>query len=60
MLLVMAVIFSAFMAGGITEAQARDGNHDRGEYEYQNGNYHHHHRGYWNQNNGVRLWINVG
>ena len=60
MLLVMAVLFSAFLLGGAMQVQARDGNHDRGEYEQEHGNYHHHHRGHWNQNNGGRIWINVG
>jgi hypothetical protein len=59
-LLVVAVLFSAFLLGGATRVQARDGNHDRGEYGSENGNFHHHHRGHWSQSNGVRLWINVG
>jgi len=60
MLLAMAVLFSAFLLGGATQVQAHDGNHDRGEYGQEHGNYHHHHRGHWNQSNGVRFWINVG
>ncbi len=65
MLLVIAVLFSAFMVGGVSQAQAHDRNQDRNGYWDRNGNYHsygyyHHHRGYWNQHNGVRFWINVG
>jgi hypothetical protein len=61
MLLVTAVLFSGFLLGGATQAQARDGNHDRGG----DGNYHHygnydHHRGHWNQQSGTAVWINVG
>jgi hypothetical protein len=64
MLLVMAVLFSAFLLGGANQAWAHDGN--RNDYRDQSGVYHHygthnHHRGYWNQNdNGVRFWINLG
>jgi hypothetical protein len=63
MLLVMAVLFSAFLLGGARQAQAYGG--DQNGYRDNYGYYHHygyrhHHRGYWNQQNGVRLWINVG
>lgn len=65
MLVVMAVLFSAVMAGGVSQAWAHDGNQDQYGYRDQNGYYqhygnYHHHRGYWHENNGVRLWINLG
>jgi len=63
MLLVMAALFSSFMLGGVDQAWAHDGNQN--DYRDQNGNYqhygnYHHHRGYWHENNGARLWINIG
>jgi hypothetical protein len=64
MLLVMAVLFSAFLVGGASQAlayngyQSSDGYWDRnGYHQYE---YHNHHRGYWNQHDGVRFWINIG
>ena len=65
MLLVMAVLFSAFMAGGVSQVWAHDGYQDQNGYRDQNGYYHHygyyhHHRGYWDQHQGVHVWINVG
>ncbi|MCE0497153.1 MAG: hypothetical protein LV481_04315 [Methylacidiphilales bacterium] len=65
-LFALAVLFSALLSGGATQAFAYNGyNEGRNGYWDNNHNYHqygyyHHHRGYWNQNNGVRLWINVG
>lgn len=61
----MAVLFTAFLFGGASLAQAHDGYRDQNGYRDQHGNYHHysyhnHHRGYWNQQNGVRFWINIG
>jgi hypothetical protein len=64
MLLVMAVLLSAFLLGGASQAWAHDGNQN--DYRDQSGVYHHygyyhHHRGYWHQNDsGVRFWINLG
>jgi hypothetical protein len=65
MLSVMAVLFSAFLLGGVSQALAHDAYQDQNGYRDQNGSYqhygyHHNHRGYWHENNGVRLWINVG
>jgi len=69
--MLVAILFSAFIAGGISQLRADDwGGHQRyydrdGFYDGQR-NYHqydnyHHHRGYWNQrSNGVRFFINVG
>jgi len=62
MLLVMAVLASAFLLGGVNQARAHDGYND---YRDQNGDYqhygnYHHHRGYWHEHNGARLWINIG
>ncbi len=44
--------------------QSNSKQYDRGGYRDRNGNYHryeyrNHHRGYWNQNNGFRFWINI-
>jgi len=70
MLLVMAVLFSAFMAGGVSQLRADDwGGHQRyydrdgfwdGQHQYHGYDNYHHHRGYWDQRNGVRFFINVG
>lgn len=65
MLLAMAVLFSAFLLGGASQAQAHDGYRSQNGYWDRDGNYHqysyyHHHRGHWNHRNGVRFWINVG
>jgi len=64
-LLVIALLVSAVFLSGTTQALAHDGDRYRDGYQDRNGNYHqygyhHHHRGYWNQHNGVRFWINVG
>lgn len=62
MLLGMVVLFSIFLFGGANQAQARDNNGNRVGYRhnsYHHYGYYHHHRGYWNDNNGVRLWINL-
>jgi len=70
MLLAIAVLFSALMAGGTSQLRADDwGGHQR--YQNQNGfydgqhQYHHYdhyrgHRGYWNENSGAHIFINVG
>ncbi len=64
--LVMAVLLSVFALGGTGLVQAHDGYQGRNGYNRGGGGgYHHygyrnHHRGYWNQQNGTRLWINVG
>lgn len=64
MLLAMAVLFSALLSGGASQAWAH-GDHDQNGYWDHSGYYHHYgyyhnHRGYWNQDNGPRIWINVG
>ena len=74
-LLALALLSSAFLWGGTSQAIAREGSNqyrsDRREhrnsdgYWDQYGNYHrygyrNHHRGYWNQHNGIHFWINVG
>jgi hypothetical protein len=64
MSLVMAVLFSAFLLGGISQLKAWDGGGDRYGYHDRNGYYHrygshHNHRGYWDHRNGVRFWINI-
>ena len=68
--LVMAVLFSAFMAGGVSQLRADDwGGHQRynnqdgfwdGQRHYHQYDNYHHHRGYWDQRSGVRFFINVG
>lgn len=70
MLLSMAVLFSAFLAGGASQLRADDwGGHQRyydrdgfwdGQHRYHQYDNYHHHRGYWDQRGGVRLFINVG
>jgi hypothetical protein len=63
MLLAMVVLFSALLSAGAGQAWAYNGDqngyYDRNGYNHHYGYYHHHH-GYWNEQNGVRLWINVG
>ena len=63
MFLVMGALVSAFLLGGIGQVAAYDGHQDRNGFRDGNGyhryGYNHHHRGYWNQQNGVRLWINI-
>ncbi len=64
-LLAMALLFSALLTGGATLAQAHDGYQNRNGYYRDGGGYHrygyhNHHHGYWRQQNGVRLFINVG
>jgi hypothetical protein len=66
-LLAMAVLVSALLAGGATQAWARDGYGyaNQNDYRDQGGTYHHYgyhnnHRGYWNEQNGARIWISVG
>ena len=63
--LAIAVLFTAFLWAGAGQAGAYYGNQNQNGYwdnhhQYHNYGYHNHHRGYWNQSNGVRLWINVG
>jgi hypothetical protein len=70
MLLVMAVLFSAFLAGGVSQLRADDwGGHQRyydrdgfydGQRHYHQYDHYRDHRGYWDQRNGVRIFINVG
>ena len=69
-LVAVAILFSAFVAGGASPLRADDwGGHQR--YHNQNGfydgqhRYHHFdhyrgHRGYWDRNSGVSFFINVG
>ena len=63
MLLAMAVLFSALLSGGASQALAYNGNQD-GYWDrsggYHHYGYYHHHRGYWNHNNGASIWINIG
>ncbi|MEO6845900.1 MAG: hypothetical protein ABI254_01485 [Chthoniobacterales bacterium] len=63
--LAIAILSCAFLLGGITNSQANNWHHHNkhGYYDH-NGNFHHygyhnHHRGYWNQTNGTRVWINL-
>jgi hypothetical protein len=70
MLLAMAILFSAFTAGGISQLRADDwGGHQRyndqsgfydGHHHYHQYDHYRHHRGYWDQRNGASLFINVG
>jgi hypothetical protein len=56
-------LLSGFGLLGAIPAQAhdddRDGFRDGGGHYHRYG-YHHHHRGYWDERNGTRLFINVG
>jgi hypothetical protein len=70
MLWAMVVLFSAFMAGGISQLRADDwGGHQRyqnqdgfwdGQHQYHAYGHYRNHRGYWDQRNGVSFFINVG
>jgi hypothetical protein len=60
----MLLLLAIFALGLGTQARAYDGHHDQNGFRDQSGNYHrygyhHHHRGYWNQENGITLWINA-
>lgn len=66
----MAVLFSALMAGGISQLRAdnwgghqryhdRDGFYD-GQRRYHQFDNYHHHRGYWDERNNGRIFINIG
>ena len=69
-LLAMAVVLSAFLAGGVSQLRADDwGGHQRyqnqdgfwdGQHRYHQYDHYHNHRGYWDQRNGVSFFINVG
>jgi len=61
--LAIVALFYAVVLGAASQASAHD--NDQNGYYDRDGNYHHygyyhHHRGYWNQHDGVRFWINVG
>lgn len=69
-MLVMAVLFSAFILGGVSQLRAdnwgghqryydRDGFYD-GQHRYHQYDNYHHHRGYWDERGGFRIFINVG
>jgi hypothetical protein len=70
MLLAMAVLFSAFIVGGISQLRADDwGGHQRYQNQggFYDGQHHYHdyghyrgHRGYWNRDSGPAIFINVG
>lgn len=69
-MLVMAVLLSAFLAGGVSQLRAdnwgghqryydRDGFYD-GQRHYYPYEHYRNHRGYWDQRNGARIFINLG
>ena len=64
-LLILTLLVSTLLLGGVTQALARDRDGNRngfrdGRGHYHQYGYHNHHRGYWNQHdNGVRFWINL-
>ena len=62
----VAIVLSTLVLGGMTPAWADHGHHDqdREGFRDHHGNYHrygyhHHHRGYWDQQNGAQIWINI-
>jgi len=65
LLMIVAIFFSLLLFGGIQPAPAHDDDHgDQNGFHDSHGNYHrygyhHHHRGYWNEDNGPRIWINI-
>ena len=51
----------AFLSTGAGSAWADD-HHDGftdSHHQYHHYSYYHNHRGYWDQRNGVRIWINI-
>jgi len=55
----MAVLF---VVGGASQSWAHDHDHDGfwdRHHHYRHYEYYHHHRGYWDDRDGVRLWINI-
>ncbi len=61
--MIAAIFFSILLFGGIQPALADDhGDHNGGRDShgnYHRYSYHHHHRGYWNEDGGSRIWINI-
>ena len=59
-LLMVLALAAFFVVGGASQSWAhdRDGFWDR-HHHYHHYGYYHHHRGYWDDRNGVRLWINI-
>ena len=60
----VTLLFSVFLLGGALQAGAYDHHGDQDGYRDQGGQYHrygyhNHHRGYWDRQNGVQLWINI-
>ncbi|HEY0257925.1 MAG TPA: hypothetical protein VGC39_10820 [Candidatus Methylacidiphilales bacterium] len=50
-----------FVLGGSSQSWAYD-HHNGGwdnHHRYHHYGYYHHHRGYWDQRNGLRVWINI-
>ena len=58
----MLALGTLFVLGGSSQSWAhdhgRDGFWDHHHHWHSYG-YYHHHRGYWDDRNGVRLWINL-
>jgi len=69
-MLVVAILLSAFLAGGVGQLRADDwGGHQRyydrdgfynGQHQYYPYEHYRNHRGYWDQRGGVRVFINLG
>jgi hypothetical protein len=62
LLLGMAVFFVLSGAGKLWADDWRyhDRYYDRdGYHHYHHYGYYHHHRGYWDERNGLRIWINI-
>ena len=54
---------AAFLYTGASQAWADDHGHDGfwdGHHHYHHYEYYHNHRGYWDERNGLRVWINIG
>jgi hypothetical protein len=63
----IAIVCTALFFAGTAQAQAENNRYQSSSdgYRDQHGHYHaydyyNNHRGYWHQNNGIRVWINLG